>query len=125
MPVPFPLYQVAQDFPDGALPPPVSWTLYPVTFGSTTITVASTVVIGVGVLPSSAPVRQWTIYNNGSNPIWVTEASATVPAVSAAVGQGIILNPGDLMIEENWPEPSGTVAIAVGGSSSAVWTAVQ
>jgi hypothetical protein len=123
MPVPFPLYSATQDCPDGYIPRQPNFMLFPLTTGATTITVASTVVFTA--LPSSAPVAQFTIYNNGTFPVWVTEAQATTPAVAAAVGQGILLNPGDLMIETTWPCPAGTVAIAVGGSSSVVWTVTQ
>jgi hypothetical protein len=123
MPVPFPLYSTTQDAPDGYAPRSPNFMLFPLTTGTTAVTTASTTVFGA--LPSSAPVVQFTIYNNGANPVWITEAQATTPAVTAAVGQGILLNPGDLLVETNWPCPAGTVAITPTGSTSLVWTVTQ
>ena len=120
---PYPLTYFLQDSPDASPPRAGLIRYYPLFFGSTTITVASTFVFPA--LGTFGQVDEFSIYNNGANPMWVTYDTADVPIVSAAVGQGILLNPGDLLVEDMWWDPRGTTAIAVGGSTSAVWQVVE
>jgi len=120
---PFPLTGFAYDTPD-TMPPRAGLNrFYPLWVGSTTITVASTFVFpAIGAV---GQVDEFTIYNNGAFPMWVSYDTSDVPILSAAVGQGILLNPGDLLVEDMWWDPRGNTAIAVGGSTSAVWTITQ
>lgn len=120
---PFPLSYFLQDSPDASPPRAGLIRYYPLFFGSTTVLTSSTFMFPA--LGSFGQIDEFAIYNNGANPMWVTYDTADLPIVSAAVGQGILLNPGDLLVEDMWWDPRGTTAIAVGGSTSAVWQVVE
>lgn len=107
-----------RDLPDSANDRPY----YPEDFGSqegqtTASTVSGTLFGGINI-----PVQEVFVYNGGTVNVWI-RVGATTQSLTAVVGHGIRLAPGQTLILDHSPDVSGSKVIAESSTALLSWEA--